>query len=324
MNENVLILFNKISANPKDDELDVLEQVKIVREALSELKYNVAEYQVDFNLDKAIRDIRKANPFFIFNLSESLNNFGEFAYIPPAILSHLNIPYTGNHFIQIFFSANKVLAKKELKRLGIPTPAWAELNQTEKIRKNKKYILKPIWEEGSLGLDEDSVFKGSDSDFIDSLKTRNRNYYFVEEFIEGREFNVSILGTPAGPKVLPIAEMTFQKYPEGKPKIMGYTAKWKEDSFEYSHTKRTFNLARKDVAIKTEIIRICEKCWNEFGFRGYVRLDFRMDSKNHLYVIDINLNPCISLSGGFIAASEKAGYKFVEVIRYIVEDAFRN
>ncbi len=323
MNKKVLILFNKISLNPKDDELDVLEQVKLVRDALVELNYRVEEYQIDFNLDKAIKEIRNANPFFIFNLAESLNNFGEFAYIPPAILSHLNIPYTGNPFIPIFFSANKVLTKKELKRLGIPTPSWVELNHTGKIRKTKKYILKPIWEEGSLGLDEDSVFDGSDKKFIEGLKDKNRNYFFVEEYIEGREFNVSIMATPAGPKVLPIAEMTFLKYPEGKPKIMGYTAKWNENSFEYSHTRRTFNLTKDDAEIKKEIVRICEKCWNEFGFKGYVRIDFRMDANKKLYVIDLNLNPCISLSGGFIAATEKAGYRFVEVIRHIVEDAFR-
>jgi D-alanine-D-alanine ligase len=60
--------------------------------------------------------------------------------------------------------------------------------------------------------------------------------------------------------------MTFLKYPEGKPKIMGYTAKWKEDSFEYSHTKRTFKLSPADKCLQKEIEAICKKCWNHFGF----------------------------------------------------------
>ena len=324
MQKTALILYNKISSHPKDDELDVLDQVKLVSEALLELNYDVKEYQMDLNLQKAVRDIKKINPYFIFNLAETLNNQGEFAYIPAAILTSLNIPYSGNPLIPLFFAANKVLAKKELVRIGIKTPAWTTLDQLEKLKKNKKYIVKPTWEEGSLGLDEDCIFNGSDKAFIENLKTKNRNYFFVEEFIEGREFNVSIMGTKEGPLVLPIAEMTFVKFPEGKPKIMGYTAKWKEDSFEYSHTRRTFKIQASDNDLKEEIGRICRKCWNEFGFKGYVRIDFRLSADRIPYVIDLNLNPCISSSGGFVAATEKKGLKFSEVIAQIVEEAFRN
>jgi D-alanine-D-alanine ligase len=223
----------------------------------------------------------------------------------------------------MFISSNKVLAKKELHRIGIPTPSWLMTNELQKIKKNRKYILKPTWEEGSLGLDEDSIFNGSDKGFLKTLETKNKNYYFIEEFVDGREFNVSIIGTKEGPKVLPIAEMTFRKFPEGKPRIMGYTAKWKENSFEYKNTRRTFSIPSSDNDIKEKIIAICKKCWNEIGFKGYVRIDFRLSEKRVPYVIDLNLNPCISPSGGFVAASEKAGYKFREVIEMILEEALR-
>lgn len=321
MPNKALILYNRISKNPKDDELDVLDQVKLVSGALIKLGYTVSEFQIDLNLERAVRDIRKAAPDLVFNLAETLNNKGEFAYIPAAILNHLSIPYSGNPLVPLFLAANKVLAKRELSRLGIPTPDWLMMDELQKIRKNKRYILKPIWEEGSLGLDEDCIFSGSDKTFIKSLHTKNKHYYFIEEFIEGREFNVSILGTKEGPRVLPIAEMTFLKYPESKPKIMGYTAKWKEDSFEYTHTRRTFNVPEKKV--KTALERICKKCWTEFGFKGYVRIDFRMGADMKPQVIDLNLNPCISESGGFVAASKKAGYSFVRMIEKIVEEAYR-
>jgi D-alanine-D-alanine ligase len=319
----VLILYNKISKNPKGDELDVLDQVRIVSGALKEIKYEVREQQLDMNLDKAVREIRKVNPYIVFNLAESIYNKGEFAYFAPAILTYLDVPFTGNPHIPMFFSSNKVLAKKELARLGIPTPAWFMPDDLDKLNKRKKYILKPIWEEGSLGLDEDSVFTGSDQNMIERISKKSRNYYFVEEFIEGREFNVSIIGTREGPRVLPIAEMTFRKYPEGKPKIMGYTAKWKEDSFEYTHTRRTFSIPGTDRDIKEKIREICTRCWNEIGFKGYVRIDFRLSKDRKPYVIDLNLNPCISASGGFVAASGKAGYKFTEVIEMLLEEALR-
>jgi D-alanine-D-alanine ligase len=323
MKKTILILYNKISEHPTGDELDVLDQVKIVSDALLALDYTVLEQQVDMNLDKAIEEIKKVNPYIIFNLVESIFNKGEFAYFSPAILSYLDIPFTGNPLVPMFISANKVLAKKELKRIGVPTPGWITLDELQKIKKSKRYILKPTWEEGSLGLDEDSIFEGSDKDFINRLKSKNKDYYFIEEFIDGREFNVSIMGTKEGPKVLPIAEMTFKKFPEGKPKIMGYTAKWKEDSFEYTHTRRTFSIPKSDNDIKEQIVAICTKCWNEIGFKGYVRIDFRLSESRIPYVIDLNLNPCISPSGGFVAASEKAGYKFTEVMEHLLEEALR-
>ncbi len=323
MSKTALILYNKISDDPKADELDVLDEVKIVSEALAELDYKVLEYQIDLNLDKAIKEIRKIQPDFIFNLSEALDNKGEFVYIPAAILTYLNIPFSGNPLVPIFIAANKVLTKEQLTISGIKTPEWATLDQLNKLKKDRKYILKPTWEEGSLGLDEHSVFDGADEDFIRSLATKNKNYFFVEEFIEGREFNVSIIGTKDGPVVLPIAEMRFQDYPEGKPRIMGYTAKWEEESFEYTHTQRTFKLPVKDNDIKEEMERICKKCWNNLGFKGYVRIDFRMAADRIPLVIDLNLNPCISQSGGFVAAAKKAGYKFVDVIRQIIEEAMK-
>jgi len=324
MNKTVLILYNKISKAPTTDELDVLDQVKIVSDALIALNYTVKELQFDMNLDMVVRKIRKMDPYIIFNLAESIYNKGEFAYMAPAILSYLDIPFTGNPLIPMFFSSNKVLAKKELKRIGIPTPHWISLDEPNKIRKEKRYILKPTWEEGSLGIDEHSIFEGSDKNYISSIREKNKNYYFIEEFIDGREFNVSIIGTKAGPRVLPIAEMTFNKYPDGKPKIMGYTSKWKEDSFEYKNTRRTFSIPKTDQDIKLKIAETCERCWKEFGFKGYVRIDFRLSADRIPYVIDLNLNPCISQSGGFVAATEKAGLKFTEVIEMLLDEAKRN
>jgi D-alanine-D-alanine ligase len=323
MNKKILILYNKISKKPTGDELDVLDQVKIVSDALKELQYEVPELQLDMNLDKAIRGIKKIKPYIIFNLAESIYNKGEFAYFAPAVLTYLDIPFTGNPLIPMFLSSNKVLAKKELTRIGVPTPGWLTLDQLSLLNPEKKYILKPTWEEGSLGLDEHSIFIGSDSAYISSIKEKNKNYYFIEEFVDGREFNVSIIGTNKGPKVLPIAEMTFNKFPEGKPKIMGYTAKWKEDSFEYINTRRTFTIPKTDQEIKDQIVEICKRCWIEIGFKGYVRIDFRLSADRIPYVIDINLNPCISPSGGFVAASEKAGYKFTKVMELILEEALR-
>ncbi|MCK9204614.1 MAG: ATP-grasp domain-containing protein [Bacteroidales bacterium] len=321
MNNLALILYNRLPKTATDDELDVLEQVNIVSKSLKGLGFRVKKGQVDLNLQKTLDVIKKLNPCFIFNLVESINSRGEFVFFPAALYQYLEIPFTGSPLVPLFFAANKVRAKTEMKRLGIPTPGWIELDKPEKINPGKKYILKPIWEEGSVGLDEHCVFNGDDAGSIESIRKMDKEFYFIEEFIEGREFNISIIAGPNGPEVLPFAEMTFIDFPEGKPKIMGYTAKWKEQSFEYLNTRRTFEIANFDEKAMNQMAIICKKCWNEMGLKGYVRLDFRIDLQGKPYVIDINANPCLSGSGGFMAACEKSGMKIREIVQRIVEHA---
>ena len=320
--KTVLILYNRISTIPTNDELDALEQVNIVSNALKELKYKVKQLQFDMNIEKVVINIQKIKPDIIFNLVESIYNKGEFAYLATSILNYLGIPYTGSPLIPMFNCSNKLLTKKELNRIGVLTPTYFTLDNLNKLDFREKYILKPVWEEGSLELDEHCIFSGSDMEYINSIAKKNKDYYFVEELIEGRELNVSIIGTKKGkPRVLPLAEMTFN-YPEGKPKIMGYKSKWVEDSFEYNNTSRTFDID-DDYRLRPEIEEICKDCWNDIGLKGYVRIDFRLDSINKPYVIDINLNPCISDSGGFYAACMEDGYTFNQVIELILNDATR-
>jgi len=323
MKQKVLILYNKLSKKPKDDEADVIEQVNLVTGALKKLNYDVDYLQLDLNLKSAIRQIQKRNPYIIFNLVETIGNKGEFAFLATSVLNFVRIPYTGSPLIPMFHCSNKYLAKKELNAIGIKTPKGYSLDECHKLKPNKKYIIKPIWEEGSLELDEDCVFMGSDTGFIQGIKKKSLQHYFIEEFIEGREFNNSILYSPDGPEVLPLAEMTFVDYPDDKPKMMGYKSKWDDKSFEYTHTRRSFRLSKADEPLKNEMIAICKKCWIEMGFKGYVRIDFRVTRESVPLVIDINLNPCLSESGGFMAASKKRGLTFDKVISRVLEDAIR-
>lgn len=323
MKKTVLILYNKLSKTPKDDEADVIEQVNLVTAALQNLKYDVKYLQIDLNLGMAIRRIRGIKPDIIFNLAETIGNKGEFTFLANSVLNFVRIPYTGSPLIPMFQCSNKYLAKKELNAIGVKTPAGFSLNQCDLLDPDKKYIIKPIWEEGSLELDEDCVFMGSDKEFISRIKGKSVHHYFIEEFIEGREFNISILYSALGPQVLPLAEMTFQGYPAGKPKMMGYKSKWDDKSFEYSHTRRTFRLGKEDGPLRDELAAICRKCWIDLGLKGYVRIDFRVTQDSVPLVIDINLNPCLSESGGFMAASKKKGLIFEEVIARILEDAVR-
>lgn len=322
-NNKVVILYNKLSENPQVDELDVLTQVNLVADTLKELGYQTKEVQFSFETDEAIKQLKEYDPCFVFNLIESIDNKGEFCFIGPAVLDYLQIPYSGVHLDGMFITTNKVLTKDVLKIHGIPTAEWIELNELEKINPAERYILKPKCEDGSLGLDFDSVFYGEDKTYIEKLKNVDRKKFFIEKYIDGREFNISVVGGNNGPEVMPHAEMQFMNFPEGKPKIMGYSAKWVEDTLDHDQTERTFDFKETDKPLLDTLTDICLKCWKAFDLSGYVRVDFRVDNDNNPYVLEVNANPCLSPDSGLYAATQQKGYSFKTVIERVIEDIFK-
>ncbi|NOU48804.1 MAG: ATP-grasp domain-containing protein [Bacteroidales bacterium] len=319
----VLIIHNKLSENALADEADVLEQVKLVEDALILLNHEVSVLSVSLDLLKAVNEIRQISPDLIFNLVESFENKGELVYFAPAVIDILKIPYTGTHTVQMFQSSSKTLTKNILIRNEIPTPDSFEINDLQNIRPDRKYILKPRWEEGSLGLDEDAVFRGDDSSFIQQLNRFAPRDYFIEEFVEGREFNCALLATKDGPRVLAVAEIEFIDFPEGKPKMLGFKAKWDEESFEYTNTVRRLDFDENDNDLLFQLGDLAKKCWVSCDLRGYARVDFRVDLQGNPFVLEVNSNPCISPDSGYFAAAAHAGLSFTEVVALIVEDAFR-
>ena len=115
---------------------------------------------------------------------------------------------------------------------------------------NSACIIKAVWEHASVGLDEDSIITPADRNHLcreiaQRQKAWNREF-FAERYIDGREFNLSLLAGERGPEVLPPAEIKFVDYPAGKQRVVGYRAKWDEASFEYQHTQRCFSFPEED------------------------------------------------------------------------------
>jgi len=202
----------------------------------------------------------------------------------------------------------------------IPTPDFFPLGSIHSLEPSRRYILKPVWEEGSVGLDEDAVFTVQDEDMIRKFSSLSSSHYFIEEYVEGREFNISMLGGTEKKDILCPAEMIFTNFPEGKPKILGYKAKWDEQSVEYRNTTRSFNTLEKDSALYNRLEKICHRCWDSFHLNGYARVDFRVDIQGNPLVLEINGNPCISDDSGFMAAARHDGYTDKTVIQRIAEE----
>jgi D-alanine-D-alanine ligase len=323
----VLIFHSKLGPNPPPDELDVLDEACYFSKGLTALGYMVHQFEFENDLDRDSAIIKEIQPEFIVNLVETINADGRLIHIAPSLFEHLAVPFTGCPSEAIYVSSNKLLSKKVMQLAGILAPAFAV--NPEKLKGHSpenRFLLKSIWEHASFGMDEhDPVFIDIAETIAERLKEKNakQQLFFAEEYIEGREFNVSVIAGEKAPLVLPIAEIKFLDYPGAKPKIVGYRAKWDETSFEYKNTVRYFVYEQDEPELCKRIRQICLRCWKEFDLRGYARVDFRMDKDDKLYVLEINANPCISADSGFVAAATQSGLSQVEIVKSISNDSMK-
>jgi D-alanine-D-alanine ligase len=169
--------------------------------------------------------------------------------------------------------------------------------------------------------DEAVVSLASAAHADEILRSRERKTgrpHFIEKFIDGREFNLTLLAGPHGPQVLPPAEIEFVGFPSDKPRIVGFSAKWDDASFEYSHTPRRFDFPTQDAPLLDKMCSLATRCWNLFGMRGYARVDFRVDESTQPWILEVNANPCLAPDAGFAAAVERAGIRYNDAIQRIL------
>lgn len=314
----VVIIHGTIALDAPEDEQDSLNQIKAVSDALNNLGYDTIAVPITLDLKKCLETIVALQPNIVFNLVESLEGKGRYLPYIATVLQENNIPFTGAKADTLLYSTNKLIAKSMMFHSGIPTAPWVTFNECfSKPLFNPPYIMKSVWEHASIGLSSNSILL-SDEKLVETLVS---NHFFIEQYIEGREFNISVIETltyPKTPIVLPIAEILFDGY-DNRPHIVDYKAKWQTDSFEYNHTPRTFDFKPEDALLLKKLKAITLEVWNIFGMTGYGRVDFRVDSNNNPYVLELNTNPCISPDSGFVAAAEKYGLTYDQMIKMIVE-----
>ncbi len=294
---SVLILHNSVTEESSADARDILEQMDGVRSALVSLGYEAATLAIGLRLDEAKRRLLAEPPDVIFNLVEAIDDCGQLVPIATGLLDHLRIPYTGSGTEGLLITGNKILAKQWLRVHGLDTADWWDGASPVPAHPGPgRWITKPVSEDASIGMDDESVvedFSGVPKQIAQREQMR-RYRWFAEKFVEGREINVALLDGPGGPEVLPVPEIEFIDFPAGKPQIVGYAAKWQEESFECRNTVRRFVDPRQEGGLCTELGRMALKCWDIFQLRGYARVDFRVDVDGRPWVLEVNANPCIS------------------------------
>ena len=323
----IAILHNAASEADSTADRDVLVQVAAVEEALRSLGHGPRRVACTLDLEAIEENLAADRPALVFNLVESLGGSDRLAHLAARLLEDLDLPYTGTPAAALHLANHKPAAKARLRAAGLPTPDWIAATSAETVLP-PPYIIKAIWEHASLGLDDHAVIRTGDGSTVAAqIESRSRQIgrqCFAEQFIEGREFNLSLLAADGGqPQVLPPAEIDFSAFPKGKPKIVGYAAKWDDATFEFEHTPRRFDFPAADDALVELLRTLAVQCWRLFDLRGYARVDFRVDSQGQPWILEVNANPCLSPDAGFAAALEKAGLPRVRAIELILEDALR-
>lgn len=317
--KKILILIGELSDSAAPDELDVLLQANAVEEELINSGYNTSRAFMGTDLGKTLRTIERSEADIVFNLVESIGGKAELIHVAPALLKSAGMPFTGSGPEAMMITSNKVVAKRIMEMAGIPTPRYVVPgDQTRKV--SGRYIIKPLREDASVGINDDSIISGDIISKLSLAAIKGNRELFAEEYITGREFNLSVIAGRNGPVVLPPAEIIFRDFPEGKPEIIGYSAKWDESSFEYNNTIRSFEFKSTDTSLLEMLREISLSCWGVFGLNGYARVDFRVNENGEPFVLEVNANPCISPDAGFYAATREAGMGFREVIERILAD----
>jgi len=338
----IAIVYNAVMGFGAPDEQDVLVQLHSVAAALSDMGHRVAETPCTLDLEDLKLRLESIRPDLVFNLVESLGGSGRLIYLVPALLDAMTLPYTGSSAAAIHLTSHKTMAKERMWAAGMPTPAWIgpfpeELPRIEypaaagprptadSVAANGGWIVKSLWEHASVGLDEASLqLCDTAADARRAMHARAAELggsCFAESFVDGREFNLSLLAADGPPQVLPPAEIRFEGFPDGKPKIVGYRAKWQADSYEYQHTPRRFDFDPQDGKLIKRLRGLAADSWRVFGLRGYARVDFRVDAGGRPWILEINANPCLSPDAGFAAALAAAGTDYTTAIGRILGDA---
>jgi D-alanine-D-alanine ligase len=299
-----------------------------IEKALKARGYKVSFY--DFNdVAKAFNDLKVSDVDLVFNVCERINDSSLLEPHVASLLDVLKIPYTGSNPFTLSLCIDKIRVKKLLSYHKIPTPEWDYIYTLEdKVRSDLKFplIVKPANTDNSIGITNDSVVK-------DEVELQKQLRYVVEElgrpalieeYIEGDEYDVSILGSEEDDlRVLPLSRSIFDKMPQGYWHIYPFEAKWDKGSVY----KESIEIQRpaKNISKKLEalISEIALDTYNILDCHDYGRVEIRVDKNGNPYVLELNPNPAIAEGDCVPDVFELAGKDYGDFLEEVIRMAIK-
>ncbi len=332
----VKIIYNDDGCDTKYDwegtELkleDVEDTAKDVYSALKKEGFDATLLPLALSKGSAIEgilgDIRPEPGAMVFNLCERAFEKSSFEMNMAALLELYGVPFTGSPPLTLGLSLNKGLTKDILSSRGITTPEYCVLDSApQKLKKTLKFplIVKPLSEDASIGIDSGAVVNTMKAlrKRVEYITTKFSQPAIVEEYVDGREFNVAVLGNNREARTLPASEIDFIEFPPDAPKICCYESKWVTVSPLYRKTKPVCP-ANIPEGLKEELSVVALKAYQAMGCRDYARVDMRVGEDGNVKVLEVNPNPDISSDAGFARAAKAVGMSYSGLIAEIIRIA---
>lgn len=331
--KRIAVVHNAVPENAGPEHQDTMQQVHYLAGLLQKMGCEAVACAVGRDFEADLCHVpERTGAELALNLVEALAGSGRGLWQAPVLLQEAGLPCTGAGGLALLLSSNKLLAGQVLDRAGLPRPGTLETAlRSTGLRSCSRlpgaWIVKSVWEHASLGLDACSVLhEPRVQDIIELMAARRAVFggqWYAEAYIPGREFSLSLLAFDGGVQTLPPAEMLFLDWEPGRPQILDFAAKWRENDPVFEKTNRSFRFSEKDSRLLEELPRLALACWDAFGLEGYARVDFRVDAQGRPWIIDVNANPCLAPDAGFAAALKQAQIPKTMGLRRILDAGLR-
>lgn len=306
-----------------DDNYDVV--VGQVARALRKSGHKTSILAVHADVKKLVNGLARRKPDLVFNLMETFGTTELGAVGVVGLLELLEVRYTGGGPGEFYIREDKSLSKKLLAFEKVQFPDFAVFSRDSgqfETGGNLRmpFFVKPLRMDASIGIDAGSLVRTTTElmERVLLIHKEVKDAALVEEYIEGREFYVGVLGNH-DPLVFPPIEMDFSGLPEGAPRILDAKAKWDEDSAEYKGTKSV--LADLPDELRARLQKAALEAYRALRVRDYGRIDLRLSETGEIFVIEVNASCYLEEASEFARAGAAAGLDYPNLINKIVEEA---
>jgi D-alanine-D-alanine ligase len=293
-----------------------------VARTLRKLGHRVSVLGVHGDVKRLIAGLSRRRPELVFNLMEMFgdNVFGD---IPvTGLLDLLGLDYTGSGPGELYLSQDKGLTKRLLAFEEILYPRFAVFSRETGFETGGNLrmplFVKPLRSDASLGIGGKSLVQDWNAlmERVSAIRKEVDDAALAEEFIDGREFYVGVIGN-SQPKALPPVEIDFTGFPEGVPKVMDSKAKWDERSKEYKGTRSV--LAQLPDELRARLQKVAVDAYRALRVRDYGRVDLRLTDTGDIYVLEVNASCYLEKGSEFAMAANAGGLDYVRLIERIVD-----
>ena len=295
---------------------------KDVRNALVKLGHEVIPFGLHNDIEPFLRLVKEHKPDLVFNLSEAFNGNRDFEPNLTALLQLIGVPFTGAGPLGLQLCKDKGLTKVVLGYHRIRTPRFLVLKKSRPIRSLKKFqfpaFIKPLQLESSEGISQFSYVE-NEKDALARMKFIHERLEvdaIIEEFIDGREIYVGLLGNEKL-AVFPPRELFFKQVPDDEPKFATYRSKWDNEYRKKWGIDSGWAAAIPEPTLR-KLNEVCKKIYRLLHIQGYGRIDLRLKENGEIYFIEANPNPSIAKQEDYAMSAGKGGLEYEELIAKIV------